>query len=392
MSRFDKYIDRRYAKICLYASVTVLLTMAAIMVLYTASPVFNTLWLLICAVLEPVVYGAAISYVLNPLVVHISHALGRRSAYAGPEKAAKRRSTAVIHALVLVALFLLAIMAIFVLMITHSLSGLRLSVIQDLIGDASGDFTQFVTTAREMLVKWGLLSEGGESGLLSIFGDVTGAAGTIVFAILFAVYFLIDGPRVTAYLARVAKAILGDHVVDPSRMIADADRLFSGYFRGQGIDAVIVGVLSGLVLTAIGVPYAPVVGLLAGLGNLIPYVGGPVGFASIVLMCVADAAWGKMIAGIAAMAVVMFVDANIINPKLLSDNVEVHPILVVAALIAGGAVGGIAGMLVAVPLAAFIKLQVDRWVERREQAQAASEDGAIVESDEAPAIPAGEDD
>jgi hypothetical protein len=107
------------------------------------------------------------------------------------------------------------------------------------------------------------------------------------------------------------------------------------------------------------------------LGNLIPYVGGPVGFASIALMCLPSASWGKMIAGFVAMAIIMVVDANVINPKLLSDNVEVHPILVVAALIGGGAVGGIAGMLVAVPFAAFLKIQLDRWVEKREAEVAA---------------------
>jgi predicted PurR-regulated permease PerM len=163
---------------------------------------------------------------------------------------------------------------------------------------------------------------------------------------------------------------MGGHLVDPTSALADADRVFSGYFRGQGVDALIVGVLSAVALTAIGIPYAPVIGMMTGLGNMIPYVGGPVGFASIALMCLPNEAWGQMVAGFVVMALVMFADANIINPRLLSHNVEVHPILVVAALIAGGAVGGIAGMLVAVPTAAWLKIQLDRWVQAREAAEA----------------------
>ena len=170
------------------------------------------------------------------------------------------------------------------------------------------------------------------------------------------------------YAARIIRALVGDRIpLDHRGVLQEFDRLFAGYFRGQGIDALVVGVASGVALTIIGVPFAPVVGLLAGLGNLIPYVGGPVGFGSIALMCLPSADWGTMVWGFVAMGIIMFVDANVINPKLLSDNVEVHPILVVAALIAGGAVGGLAGMLVAVPVAAFVKQQLDRWLKTRER-------------------------
>ena len=64
----------------------------------------------------------------------------------------------------------------------------------------------------------------------------------------------------------------------------------------------------------------------------------------------------------------MFIDGNVINPRLLSNAVEVHPLVVVVALIAGSAVGGLAGMLIAVPLAAFIKVQLERWLTKREEA------------------------
>ena len=61
----------------------------------------------------------------------------------------------------------------------------------------------------------------------------------------------------------------------------------------------------------------------------------------------------------------MTIDGNIINPKLLSSNVEIHPVLVLVAIIAGGQIGGIVGMLIAVPVAALIKLQFEKFIARR---------------------------
>ena len=63
----------------------------------------------------------------------------------------------------------------------------------------------------------------------------------------------------------------------------------------------------------------------------------------------------------------MLVDGNLINPRLLSNNIKIHPLLVVAALIGGGALGGIVGMIVAVPVAALLKVQLDHYLDKKER-------------------------
>ena len=138
MNSFFARLDRRYVKVCAYAGATVILTVAALMVLYSASPVIATLWNLICAVLEPLIYGAALSYVLNPLVKRISRRLRRRTRFAND--GAKRRRAAVAISLVLVLLVLMAIATVLLLMITHSLASLKWGNIQAIFSDASGDF------------------------------------------------------------------------------------------------------------------------------------------------------------------------------------------------------------------------------------------------------------
>ena len=127
-----------------------------------------------------------------------------------------------------------------------------------------------------------------------------------------------------------------------------------------------------MILALAGVPYPVIIGVFTGLGNLIPYLGTVSGYLVTVLVCFPAGEFKKMIIGLVVIAVVMFVDANVINPKLLSDNVKVHPLLVVTALIAGGAIGGIAGMLIAVPTAALIKMQFDRALQKMEESRNAS--------------------
>ena len=376
MRDFIAKIDRRYAKVCIYASVTVLITLALGMMLWYSTGFFVTLWELLCAVFVPILVGAALSYLINPLVAYVSHWLARRG--YRPDDGKRRRRLAVAITIALLVLFVAALIALFAALVTHSISGIDIKVVRDLIDSAQGDLVKIASRVEQELQRFGIAKNG--LGL----EQVTGAVGSVkdflenaLFSLIFCIYFLLDGPAVFSYLERVVNALFGSNAMSRMELFfADADRVFSGYIRGQSVDALVVGVLSSVCFTLIGIPYGIAVGMLTGLGNLIPYVGGPVGYLSLVLVCLADGTTGKLIAGIVALTLIMLVDANVINPRLLSQNVEVHPLLVVAALIAGSAIGGIVGMLAAVPVVAFIKVKVDSWIERREMDGAVQDAGA----------------
>ena len=185
---------------------------------------------------------------------------------------------------------------------------------------------------------------------------------------IFAVYFLLDGERISIYWKRAFRLIAGEKAEDKLKAFAqDADQAFSGYIRGQFLDAFVLGLVSAVVLLIAGIPSAIVIGLLMGIGNLIPYVGPLVGYASLIVICLLEGNITKLIIGIICLAVLMFLDGNVLNPKLLSNSVKVHPLLVVAALIGGGALGGLLGMIVAVPVAALLKLQFDRYLAKKER-------------------------
>ena len=137
---------------------------------------------------------------------------------------------------------------------------------------------------------------------------------------------------------------------------------FTGYMRGQFIDAVLVGLMVGVSLTVVGVDFAPVIGIATGIGNLIPYIGPIVSYVLTVAVCVVNGDIGRLVVAAAVLLVIQFVDGQVINPKILSDSVEVHPILVLVALTAGGRLGGVLGMFIAVPCAALAKIYFEKFV------------------------------
>ncbi len=357
--------DSKYVKICAYSSVTVLVTLALALVLINSGGFFSKAWDLITDVGAPIVYGALICYLLLPLVRRLSDWLEEHNVMVDNPRS--RLNVSVALTVVGVLLIVLAFAFTLVIVITHSLESVNFDTLREMWANAEGDITKLGQNILKLVEQFGLTDMSNTSKLFSTFGQVTNVFSRIIFSIIFAIYFLLDGQRVWQYVKRVFYACFGEYLgPDLSTYIEDANNAFSGYIRGQFVDALTVGTLTSLIYSIIGVPYGPLIGLFTGLGNLIPYVGGPVGFLTTILICLAEGDVGRLIAGLIALSIIMFVDANFINPRLLSHTVEVHPLVVVIALIVGGSIGGLAGMLVSVPSAAFLKIQLERWLEKRE--------------------------
>ena len=131
-------------------------------------------------------------------------------------------------------------------------------------------------------------------------------------------------------------------------------------------DAILVGAVVSIVFSFMKMKYALVIGLLAGIGNLIPYVGPALGYISVILVNLIAGDFRMLVIGLVVLEVIMLIDGNIINPRLLAGTIKVHPLLVIASLLAGGAIGGLLGMLLAVPTGAFIRMQFEKWLAKKE--------------------------
>jgi predicted PurR-regulated permease PerM len=182
-----------------------------------------------------------------------------------------------------------------------------------------------------------------------------------MFSVIFSIYFLLDGRNLEHYWDKVLKTISSKRFYNGfHRIVDDTDRVFSSYIKGQLLDALILAFMVSVSLSIVGVPYGVLIGIVTGIGNLIPYVGAFVAYACTIASCLFAGDTRMLIIATILICIFQFIDGNIINPKLLSDSVEVHPLLVICCLLIGGAFGGIIGMVVSVPAGAVLKIQFER--------------------------------
>ncbi len=357
MSKLKDYLDSKYTKISLYVIGTVIITFVLCIILSLSGGFFSRLFNIIGLVLKPFIAGGVIAYLFEPVVQFLASKMKFKNA----------RAVAVFGTLLIVILFVLALLFMAVAFLSNQVQEINFSDVGNLVGGFTGELNEVWAKAQEWLSKHDInlgKITGGVSGFIS---GLTGAASDILFAIIFALYFMLDSDRIEGYWNRVRNIFIKKETqVKVHEFLMDADKCFSGYIRGQFLDALLVGVVSFIAMAIIRVPYPFVIGILTGLGNLIPYVGPVIGFATLLVVCLIESAWDKLLIGGIVLAILMIVDGNIINPKLLSSNIEIHPLLVFAAMIAGSAVGGLVGMVVAVPCAALLKLQFDKYLARKE--------------------------
>jgi len=182
----------------------------------------------------------------------------------------------------------------------------------------------------------------------------------LIFVPVFAFYLLVDFPKLKNGIRQLVPFAFREVTLE---RLGEVDEAVSSYLRGQLLIAVILAAINGIGLTVIGVPMGLVIGILAGLANMIPYMALVVGLAPALLLCwIEYQSPGRMIAVAAVFAGAQMLEGTVLSPKILSKSVNLHPVWVLLSIIIGGRLFGLAGMLVAVPAAAAIQVFVRHWI------------------------------
>ncbi|MFX4263198.1 AI-2E family transporter [Pelotomaculum propionicicum] len=189
----------------------------------------------------------------------------------------------------------------------------------------------------------------------NILASIVGLFGSIfkiILAPVLSFYILKDLELIKLKALSVLPAAWRDEAVDLFKQI---DRVLGSFIKGYLLVAAIVGGMTAVVMALLGVDFALMLGLFAGLTELIPYFGPIIGAVPAVCLALLESKW-LAVKVVAAFFIIHQLEGNIISPKILGDKVGLHPLVVIFSLLAGGELYGLTGMLLAVPAAAVLRV------------------------------------
>ena len=344
--------------------------------LVVVAAILTAYWLLATTgfLLAPFVLGFGFAYVLDPLVDGlVERGLGRSVAIvllALPVAGAGVVAVLFgIPALVGQVDELVQAAPELVARIGEWLSGIREFLVgipgvdEDSIPDLSNldpdEIVAFLQERREHL------ASGTWRGVLGLgrgLGSAATVAGYVVLTPILTFYLLRDYDGILARLRRLLPRGREAAVVEFAR---EYDVLLSRYLRGQLTVALIIGALTGTLLFVVRFPYAFLLGALAGVMGLIPFLGLVLSLIPAVIVALVS---GGVLVSLVKVAVVyglvQILDGGVISPRIVGDSVGLHPVWIVLALSVGGFFFGFVGLLISVPVAVGVKLVAVRGLER----------------------------
>jgi len=342
-------VDRvRRAANWVWASIGIVLLTA--IVLWVAAQV-RVIWL-------PLVFGGGLIIVLEPLVRLL----------------ARRRVPRVVGAVLSLALLVAVLAATGFLVVPTvraqaaefgaSLPGLYDAVVDWLLtmSDRLGIDLGPVWTSGT-IQEW-LQNPDNQTAIQGVLGGVGTGAGVVLrgatelvtvllVAPFIAVYGLIDLPR----SGRIALELTPPRFRDEVHFVGlQVGRTLTGFVRGQLLVATFVGVLSSVALLILDVPFWAVIGIAAGVLNLVPFVGPFVGGALAAIVSLLEGDLVKAVLAVIAFTAIQQTDNHLITPIIQRARVRLSPLVILLALLAGGSVAGFLGVLVAVPTVAVLRI------------------------------------
>ena len=159
------------------------------------------------------------------------------------------------------------------------------------------------------------------------------------------------------FFARMVPAPKRELAMD---VLADIDAVIGGFVRGQLIVAAVVAAMAIVALTMLRIPFALLIGVWAGIADIIPYIGPFAGGIPAVLVALFTGGWPAALGVLVAFTIINQIEAHLLGPRIVSSTVKVTPLAIIFALLIGVHVFGFLGLLIAVPVAGIVRVVLCR--------------------------------
>ena len=372
-----------------YVRILLIITAAILIYAFIDKETYNK----VLSVMQPIIIGAVLAYLLNPLVNWFESMFNKlfRKISKKPEKL-KHLNKGFSITLTLVA-FVLLVSAVLWLIIPQISTNItefvkkaptkaqafvewyngiaekhdlptKIVTLSEWLGNNGGFTFESITSyfKDHLLAFSGLLG----NEIISFFGSTFTLAFNIIIGLIVCIYLLISKCTLAAQFKKVLYAFASkekaDDFLDTAR---EGNRIVTRFIIGKLIDSTIIGVMCFVVLIIFDIPYALLVSVIVGVTDIIPFFGPYLGAIPCTLLILLSDEPIKALYFVIIIVVVQQVEGNIISPKIIGDTIGLSPFWVITAMIIGGGLFGLAGMLMGVPVVAIAFFILKKSTEKR---------------------------
>lgn len=368
--------NKKYLTIAIYAFAVIAASVLFIFILLDSEKMLGTVNKLL-SVFSPVITGFFIAFILNPLLNFFEKTLFKKILTLDKHKALKR-----VLSMVCTYLVFFGVLTLFGMLIIPSL----IESLTDLINNLQGYYTKAVALINEILVKINI-SESTLESFESLGNDVVsevtkaikellpklGAVANSAFSFLktafigfaFSIYMLASKEIFRAQFSRVLYTFTSKKTHNRVRRIAQLSYYsFSNYLSGYLVDSIIVGIVCYIVMIIFGWPYPALISTIVGVFNMIPIFGPVIGAIPSTLLIFLINPWQALFFVI-FIVILQQIDGNFICPRVLGERIGIKPFWVMLAIVVGGSLFGIGGMVLSVPAFAVMYSLARTYLSRK---------------------------
>lgn len=378
-------IDKNLLKYAVYIICTAVVIYISFVLILNIVPILKTSLSFVSGIIDlvkPLLIGSIIAFLLYPITSYIENLLKNNSIFKIKNNSLRRIISIIFSYVSVIALIFLLIWGIYFMIggeISKNTNIINIvSEIADYfttstfsessVRDALESFNSPLITFVEPYIIDGfkVTQEYITTNLSHIASSVVSIGTSIAsffIGLVISIYLLKDSEYFINLCMKLYKLIFGNSRIGTitTNIFKTIHDVFEKFIRGQLLEAFFVGVLSTIALSIAGIKYALVIGAISGICNMIPYVGPIVGTILAALTGLLSGSPIRILYAIIAMVIVQKIDNHLLAPKIIGDSVGLHPVFTMMSIIIGGDIGGLIGMLIAVPLVASFKVLFSNW-------------------------------